>query len=106
VLIDVSASQYSLKTRSAPSESSGVQDFEVRLWGAPNEVHLTVSDSGAGFDPEAAMASPGLGLPSMAERVKLLNGTLTIESQPQHGTKIHARVPLSLDIKSTQPGER
>jgi PAS domain S-box-containing protein len=85
------------------AKHSGVQDIEVRLWGTPNEVHLTVSDSGAGFDHEAATARPGLGLTSMAERVKLLNGTLTIESQPQHGTKIHARVPLSLDIKSTQP---
>jgi signal transduction histidine kinase len=76
------------------------------LWGTPNEVHLTVSDSGAGFDHEAATASRGLGLTSMAERVKLLNGTLTIESQPQHGTKIHARVPLSPNGKFPQPDGR
>ena len=65
---------------------SGVRYFEVELWGTPNEIHLTVSDSGAG---------QRLGLISMEERMKLLNGTLSIESQLQRGTAIHARVPFS-----------
>jgi PAS domain S-box-containing protein len=85
------------------AKHSGVQAFEVRLWGTPKDVHLTVSDSGAGFDIEAARASRGLGLISMAERVKLLNGTFTIESQLERGTKVHVSVPLRSDIKSTQP---
>ncbi len=74
---------------------SGVRQFEVRLWGTSDEIHLTVRDSGAGFDAEAAKTSRGLGLISMEERVKLLNGTLSIESQANRGTMIHARVPLS-----------
>jgi signal transduction histidine kinase len=65
------------------------------LWGTPDEIHLTVSDSGVGFDIDAAKASRGLGLISMEERLKLLNGTLSIESQLQRGTTIHARVPFS-----------
>ena len=69
--------------------------MEVELWGTPGEIHLTVSDSGAGFDIDAAKANRGLGLISMEERLKLLNGTLSIESQVQHGTTIHARVPFS-----------
>jgi PAS domain S-box-containing protein len=73
---------------------SGVGKFEVRLWATADEVHLTVSDSGAGFDSEAARESRGLGLISMEERLKLLNGTFVIESQPRQGTTIHARVPL------------
>jgi PAS domain S-box-containing protein len=73
---------------------SGVRHFEVRLWGAPDEIQLTISDSGAGFDIGEAKASQGLGLISMEERVKLLKGTLAIESQLQRGTTIHARVPL------------
>jgi len=74
---------------------SGVRHFEVRLWGTSGEIHLTVSDSGAGFDIDAAKASRGLGLISMEERLKILNGTLSIESQLQRGTTIHARVPFS-----------
>ncbi len=77
------------------TKHSGVWYFEVELWGTPDEIHLTVSDSGAGFDIDAAKASRGLGLISMEERLKLLNGTLSIESQLQRDTTIHARVPFS-----------
>ena len=76
------------------AKHSGVRHFEVRLWVASSEIHLTVSDSGVGFDTEAAKASPGLGLVSMEERLKMLNGTFSIESRPQHGTTIHARAPF------------
>jgi signal transduction histidine kinase len=75
------------------AKHSGVQRFEVRLWGTPDEICLTISDSGVGFDVEATRASRGLGLISMQERLKLLNGTLAIESQLQRGTTIHASVP-------------
>ena len=60
-----------------------------------SEIHLTVSDSGVGFDIEAAKVSRGIGLISMEERLKLLNGTFSIKSHPQRGTTIHARVPFS-----------
>jgi signal transduction histidine kinase len=76
------------------AKHSGVRHFEVRLWGTSDEIHLTVSDSGVGFDREAAKTSRGLGLISMEERLKLVKGTLSIESQLKRGTTIHARVPL------------
>src|ERR1700741_1330398 len=75
------------------AKHSGVRPFEVRLWGTSDEIHLTVRDSGTGFDREAAKESRGLGLISMEERLKLLKGTLSIDSQPKRGTTIHARVP-------------
>jgi PAS domain S-box-containing protein len=77
------------------TKHSGVRRFEVRLWGTSDEIHLTVKDSGVGLDRELAKTSQGLGLISMEERLKLLKGTLSIESQPKRGTTIHARVPLS-----------
>jgi PAS domain S-box-containing protein len=77
------------------AKHSGVRNFEVRLWGTSDDIHLTISDSGAGFDREAAKAGRGLGLISMQERLKLVDGTFLIESLPQRGTTIHARVPLS-----------
>ena len=76
------------------AKHSTVRHFEVRLWGTSSEIHLTVSDSGVGFDDEAAKTSRGLGLISMEERLKMLNGTFSVESRPQHGTTIHARVPF------------
>jgi PAS domain S-box-containing protein len=76
------------------AKHSGVRYFEVRLWRKSGEIHLTVGDSGVGFDIEAAKASQGLGLISMAERLKLLKGTFSIESELHRGTTIRARVPF------------
>jgi signal transduction histidine kinase len=61
---------------------SGVRHFELRLWRLSDEIHLTVSDSGTGFDLESARNGRGLGLIGMQERLKFLNGTSSIESQP------------------------
>ncbi len=77
------------------AKHSGAQRFEVQLWGTTGEIHLRVSDSGAGFDLETAMKSRGLGLTSMQERLQLVKGKFSIDSQPQRGTTIHAYVPLS-----------
>ena len=74
---------------------SGVRLFEVKLHGSPTEIHLTVRDSGVGFDPELAKDTQGLGLVSMQERVRLVKGTISITSKPQSGTEINVRVPLS-----------
>ena len=79
------------------AKHSGAQQFEVQLWGTSDETHLMVSDSGSGFELEAARKGRGLGLISMEERVKLLNGTFSIDSQPKKGTTVHATLPLSFD---------
>jgi signal transduction histidine kinase len=84
------------------AKHSRVRHFEVRLWGTSEEIHLTVRDSGRGFDPVAAKSSRGLGLISMEERLKLVKGTLSIESQPKRGTTIHARVPFGSGSDSTR----
>jgi PAS domain S-box-containing protein len=84
------------------AKHSGVRQLEVRLWEMSDEIHLTVKDSGAGFDREAAKERRGLGLISMEERLKLVNGTLSIESQPKRGTKIHARVPFDSSSDSAR----
>ena len=84
------------------TKHSGVKRFEVRLWGSTGEIHLTVSDLGVGFDTEAAMKSTGLGLTSMQERLRLVGGELSINSQPKGGTTIHARVPFDSSSDSAR----
>jgi PAS domain S-box-containing protein len=79
---------------------SGSRHFEVSLSGGLNEVELTVRDFGIGFDPGEAMKGRGLGLTSIRERLKLVNGNLSIDSQTQRGTTIQARVPLTTRMKS------
>jgi PAS domain S-box-containing protein len=73
---------------------SGVRHFDAELSASSEAIHLTVRDSGSGFDVEERMQGSGLGLISMTERIKLVGGHLSIESRPGHGATIHARVPL------------
>jgi signal transduction histidine kinase len=74
---------------------SGAQKFEVQLWCASNEINLAVSDAGVGFDLDAARKGRGLGLIRMEQRLRLVKGAFSIDSQPSRGTTIHARVPIS-----------
>ena len=74
---------------------SHVHHFEVGLWAKEGFVHVTVRDSGAGFDVETARRAGGIGLITMKERIKLVQGELTIESRPGQGTTVHAVVPFS-----------
>ena len=78
---------------------SGTRKFEVELFEARNVIHLIVRDSGIGFNP-AAMKGRGLGLISMHERMKLVKGKLSIDSQPMRGTTIHALVPVESGTNS------
>jgi len=73
---------------------SRVQQVKVELRAGSNDLCLSVRDSGVGFDPSAALLGKGLGLVSMQERLRLVNGELTVQSAPDGGTAIQARVPL------------
>lgn len=81
---------------------SGVKDIEVRLAERSRAVHLMVSDSGKGFDLEPAMMSKGLGLTSMRERARLVDGTISIESKRMGGTTIRLCIPLD-SAQTSQP---
>ena len=74
---------------------SGVRHVEVSLCGDVDQLTLTVHDSGVGFDPDEAVKGHGLGLTSMKERLKAVQGQLFVDSRPQCGTTIRASVPLS-----------
>src|ERR1700752_162048 len=76
---------------------SAVKRIEVQLREDSGGIHLIIRDSGKGFDVEVALQGKGLGLTSMRERVRLVNGTISIESKPMGGTTIHVRVPLGLE---------
>jgi signal transduction histidine kinase len=73
---------------------SGAKRVEVQLQEDSEALHLVVRDAGKGFDVEGASQGKRLGLTSMRERIRLVNGTLTIDSKPNGGTTIEARVPF------------
>lgn len=79
---------------------SGVQQFEVSLKATDTGIELRVHDSGTGFDPERVVDGHGLGLISMRERVKLVEGQFSIQSKASVGTTIRASVPFAVKAKS------
>ena len=59
-------------------------------------LQLIVQDDGIGFDPETVMQQRQqrhFGLTGMSERVRLLGGTLSIQSTPGAGTSIEVTLP-------------
>jgi PAS domain S-box-containing protein len=77
------------------AKHSGARHVHVSLTGGADRIELTVHDSGNGFDPDDAVRARGLGLTSMKERMKGVHGQLVVDSDPQSGTRIRARVPHS-----------
>ncbi|MFF7358450.1 MULTISPECIES: sensor histidine kinase [Streptomyces] len=62
-----------------------------------DEVTLDIRDDGTGFDPAAVperTRGGGFGLDGMRARAERIAGSLTLESEPGHGTAVSARVPL------------
>jgi PAS domain S-box-containing protein len=83
---------------------AGVAGVTVRVWTTRRDMlSVHIADQGRGFDPDVALAAPAsAGLSGMQERVKLLDGHLTIESKPGAGTQIVAALPLD----SQEEGKR
>jgi PAS domain S-box-containing protein len=68
---------------------------QVSLCSLDGGLQLRIADNGAGFDRGEERQQPSLGLASMRERVRLLEGRLDIESKPGHGTTILAWIPVN-----------
>jgi signal transduction histidine kinase/DNA-binding NarL/FixJ family response regulator len=72
----------------------------VGLVHASDGVTLLVQDDGEGFDRdrvERGDDAHGLGLGGMAERARLLGGTLDLDSTPGWGTRIRAWIPTGAE---------
>jgi signal transduction histidine kinase len=60
----------------------------VRLWSDEDQDFMEITDDGCGFDLSSAHFEGGMGMLNMRERVKKLDGKLTIQSQPNEGTAV------------------
>src|SRR5690606_31566439 len=72
----------------------------VRLEIRDNLIALNIEDDGIGFDPENINKKDSYGLIGMKERVDLLDGELTIKSEPNRGTKIVVKLPYKIPVES------
>jgi len=76
------------------SRHSGATSAAISLRRFDDVLELQVSDSGKGFNVETFKQGGGLGLISIEERLRLLQGVCEIQSAPQRGTTLVVRVPL------------
>jgi signal transduction histidine kinase len=81
------------------SEASAV---EITIHATHEGVALRVADDGVGFDPVLVPEGPGIA--TMRAAAAVIEGTLIIDSEPGHGTTIHAR--LHADLQPNHPDGR
>jgi signal transduction histidine kinase len=68
----------------------------VRVGVVNSHLELLVGDNGVGFEP-LDVAAGRFGLASMRERALIIGGEITIDSQPQDGTRVRVSVPVRSD---------
>jgi signal transduction histidine kinase len=72
------------------------KSIQIRVTADGDRLRLSVSDDGVGLDP--AHRRKGLGLRGIDERVKELQGTMTISREPKRGTTLVVRLPLPIPV--------
>jgi two-component system sensor histidine kinase UhpB len=86
---------------------AGATSVVVDLIRTPDNVALSVTDNGKGFDPIIPMVRDGrglgLGLFGMEERVQLVGGTLSITAVDPHGTRVTASIPIDGNTSPLAP---
>lgn len=65
----------------------------IQVHQTQNEIFLIVEDNGIGMDPSRANQSYGMGMKSIASRVKFLNGTIDISGSEGKGMCVSIHVP-------------
>jgi PAS domain S-box-containing protein len=76
------------------AEHAGATAARVALNSTENGLELVIADDGHGFNVAEAKGRGGLGLISLDERVRLIGGSLTINTEPERGTELRVQVPL------------
>jgi PAS domain S-box-containing protein len=96
---DVSLSFYRVLQEALQNaiKHSRVQAFSVDLREEAGLLRMTVMDRGVGFDLASPDMQRGLGLISMRERMRLVQGEFEVESEPGRGTIIRCRVPVAAE---------
>lgn len=62
-------------------------------------LQITITDNGRGFDTELSAQSRQAGLKNMDTRVRILNGSMQVESTPGQGTRIIFTIPITNHAK-------
>lgn len=70
----------------------------IRLDATDDALIMSIEDDGKGFDTSVAHRDDAFGIVGMYERAAILRGTVSITSQPGHGTRISVSVPRGTSL--------
>jgi signal transduction histidine kinase len=84
------------------AKHSDAKSARVELTSRSEEVQLTIRDTGHGFRARSRRTK-GLGLISMQERVRLLQGTLQIQTRAGAGTLVRTTLPFKPQSAQATP---
>ena len=77
---------------------AGANRVTIRVVASSPDIVIRIKDNGKGFDVNDrrkwALKEKRMGLQSMVERVRLLQGKINIQSRPNKGTYIFIAIPL------------
>lgn len=81
------------------SKHAQAKQATIKLGSEGGEIVLVIQDCGKGFDLDTVRGTGGIGLMSMAERIRLVGGRLDVRTKPGQGTQIEARIPMEGRLK-------
>jgi PAS domain S-box-containing protein len=84
------------------AKHSRARSAGVRMAARPDGIELTVEDDGVGFDP-SAHEHRGLGFVSMRERLRLVHGSVRVDSATGRGTRIQVHIPTRAVSPAGEP---
>ncbi len=74
------------------------QNLTVCIDSLEDTIKIDIEDDGVGFDVDSVLKrtgiNRGIGLQSISERIKMLDGILEVESSPGKGTSLHFTLPV------------
>jgi two-component system NarL family sensor kinase len=75
---------------------ANAKEILIQLNGEPDAIFIQYEDDGNGFDL-ATIPKKGMGMENINSRINYLKGSISIDSVPNEGISVLARVPVKLE---------
>lgn len=84
---------------------AGASTVSLVLERRDSQLQIIIEDDGRGFDPTSIKGSEHLGLAGMRERLALIDGTITVDSEIGVGTTLYVRIPILTTESGSQKAD-
>jgi signal transduction histidine kinase len=77
---------------------SAAKHASLQLSVTDDIAELRIEDDGTGFDPQHLVGATHFGLANLRDRAAAVGGSLTVDSEPEKGTRIIVRLPIAAPV--------